>query len=119
MAGIDRDQEDRELKARLEKLSGALGDARQRTENENKAEAASMASGQEAGRAATLAFRMVSELIGGILVGVALGWGLDRLFSTSPFLLIVFSLMGTAAGFWNVVKAASPPAAKGKDAQGG
>ena len=118
----DREAEKREdaaLKARLDKLSGALGEVRGQAQQERARDEKSMASSQETGRMMSLAFRMVSELIGGILVGVGIGWGLDRAFSTSPILLIVFSLLGTAAGFWNVVKAASPPHQTGKDGTGG
>jgi ATP synthase protein I len=108
-------REDRELKARLDKLSGAVNEARQQAKDVETRQENTMASGQENGRMMSLAFRMVSELIGGILAGVGLGWVLDRVFSTSPFLLIFFSLLGTAAGFYNVVKAASPPKGTGKD----
>ena len=115
----DHDREDRELKARLEKLSGRLNETREHVRAEKATEESSMASGQEAGKAMSLAFRMVSELIGGILVGVGIGWALDRVFGTSPILLIIFSLLGTAAGFWNVIRAASPPKRPGKDQPGG
>ena len=124
MTGPEQDheaekREDAALKARLDKLSGALGEVRGEAQQERARDEKSMASSQETGRMMSLAFRMVSELIGGILVGVGIGWGLDRAFSTSPILLIVFSLLGTAAGFWNVVKAASPPHQTGKDGTGG
>ncbi|WP_112311985.1 AtpZ/AtpI family protein [Pseudogemmobacter bohemicus] len=45
-----------------------------------------------------LAWRMVIELATGIVVGTAIGYGLDRLFGTLPFLLVIFSLLGFAAG---------------------
>ena len=59
-----------------------------------------------------LGFRLSSELVAGVLVGAALGWGIDRLLSTSPFGLIVFLLLGFAAGVVNVVRSAV--AASGK-----
>jgi F0F1-type ATP synthase assembly protein I len=37
-------------------------------------------------------------------VGLAIGYFLDRLFNTSPYLLIIFTLYGIAAGFWNLFK---------------
>jgi len=50
--------------------------------------------------------RLSSELIAGVLVGAVLGWGFDRLLSTSPFGFIVFFLLGFAAGVMNVVRSA-------------
>lgn len=51
-------------------------------------------------------FRLSSELIAGVLVGAAIGWGFDRLLSTSPWGLIVFFLLGFVAGVVNVMRAA-------------
>ena len=41
-----------------------------------------------------LGFRLSSELVAGVVVGAAIGWGFDRLLSTSPFGFIVFLLLG-------------------------
>jgi len=57
--------------------------------------------------AMALGFRLSSELVAGVLVGAAIGWGIDRLLSTSPFGLIVFLLLGFAAGVVNVVRSAN------------
>ncbi|MEM6904941.1 MAG: AtpZ/AtpI family protein [Pseudomonadota bacterium] len=48
--------------------------------------------------AAGLAWRMVFELITAMVVGTAMGWGLDSLFGTLPLFLIVFWLLGFGAG---------------------
>jgi len=53
-----------------------------------------------------LGFRLSSELVAGVVVGAAIGWGVDRLLSTSPFGLIVFLLLGFVAGVVNVVRSA-------------
>ena len=53
-----------------------------------------------------MGFRLSSELIAGVLVGALMGWGFDRLLSTSPFGLIVFVLVGFTAGVLNVVRSA-------------
>lgn len=45
-----------------------------------------------------VAYRMVIELATGIVVGVGIGYGLDVLFGTLPTLLVIFSLVGFAAG---------------------
>ena len=46
----------------------------------------------------SIAWRMVVELVVGVLVGGAMGWGLDALFGTLPLFLIVMGLFGFAAG---------------------
>jgi ATP synthase protein I len=65
-------------------------------------------SGDGAARASAMArgFRLSSELIAGVGVGAVLGWGFDRLLSTSPFGFIVFFLLGFAAGVLNVIRSA-------------
>ena len=63
-------------------------------------------SGDSAARASAMArgFQLSSELIAGVVVGAAIGWGFDKLLSTSPFGLIVFLLLGFVAGVVNVVR---------------
>lgn len=39
-----------------------------------------------------------------IVVGFAIGYFLDKLFKTSPYLLIIFTIYGIAAGFVNLIK---------------
>src|ERR1700726_4146219 len=64
--------------------------------------------GDGAARASAMArgFRLSSELIAGVVVGAVIGWGFDRLLSTSPWGLIVFFLLGFAAGVINVMRSA-------------
>jgi ATP synthase protein I len=45
-------------------------------------------------------------LVAGVVVGAVIGWGFDRLLSTSPWGLIVFFLLGFAAGVVNLMRAA-------------
>lgn len=45
-----------------------------------------------------MAWRMVIELVMAIVIGGAMGWGLDTLFGTMPLFLVVFVLFGLAAG---------------------
>jgi ATP synthase protein I len=56
--------------------------------------------------AMALGLRLSSELVVGVLAGAALGWGFDRLLSTSPWGLIVFLLLGFTAGVINVMRTA-------------
>ncbi len=48
--------------------------------------------------------QVLSYLIGGPLGGALIGWVLDRLFGTSPWLLLIMLFLGMAAGFWNIIK---------------
>lgn len=52
------------------------------------------------------ALRLSSEFIAGIAVGAGLGWLIDRMAGTSPWGLIVFLLLGFAAGVLNVLRSA-------------
>ena len=48
--------------------------------------------------------RVLSYLIGGLAGGALIGWVLDRVFGTSPLLLITLLLLGTVGGFWNIIR---------------
>ncbi len=54
-----------------------------------------------------IAVRAVTELVVSVLVGGAIGWALDRWLNTSPVLLLIFFVLGFAAGIRNVVRATS------------
>ena len=45
---------------------------------------------------AQLAWRMVIELVAGMLIGFGIGYGLDTLFGTQPLFLILFIFLGFA-----------------------
>lgn len=53
-----------------------------------------------------VAMRMSVELVVAVLVGGALGLGADRLFGTSPWIMVVGIGFGFAAGVRNAVRAA-------------
>ena len=52
------------------------------------------------------AFKIAAELMVGVVVGGGIGWALDRHLGTAPWLLVLFLLLGFAAGMSNVIKAA-------------
>ena len=52
------------------------------------------------------ALKLSSEFIAGVAVGAGLGWLIDRMAGTSPWGLIVFLLLGFAAGVLNVLRSA-------------
>ena len=45
------------------------------------------------------------ELVAALVVGVAIGWGIDRWLGTRPWGLLVFFFLGAAAGILNVYRA--------------
>jgi ATP synthase protein I len=51
-------------------------------------------------------FRLSTEFVAGVLVGAGIGWLLDKWLGTSPWGMIVFLLLGFAAGVLNVMRAA-------------
>jgi ATP synthase protein I len=53
-----------------------------------------------------LAFRVGVELVAGVIVGGAIGYGLDQWLGTSPLFLIVMFFLGAGGGMMNVWRAA-------------
>ena len=53
--------------------------------------------------------RVGVELVSALAVGLAIGWGLDWLLGTRPWLLALFVLLGGAAGVANVWRLMMPP----------
>ncbi len=89
------------LSARLQRLGTRLNEVSRPSESASGArparvDASAMARG----------FRLSSELVAGVLVGAGIGWLLDRWLGISPWGLIVFLLLGFAAGVLNVMRAA-------------
>ena len=51
-----------------------------------------------------LGMRIGVELVAGVLVGVGIGWALDAWLKTAPWLMVLFLLLGGAAGLMNVLR---------------
>lgn len=108
-----------EDRARLERRSSELGrklDEARQTEGARRGTAAKGGKGEAMGRA----LRLSAELIGGIVVGGAIGWYLDGVLGNQkPYLFILFFLLGAAAGMLNVIRSAlrekTPPLPSVKD----
>ncbi|WP_041559548.1 AtpZ/AtpI family protein [Afipia carboxidovorans] len=94
------------LSARLHRLGDRLSETRK--DRNLRAGQSDGRDGNTTASASAMArgFRLSSELIAGVLVGGAIGWGFDRLLSTSPWGLIVFFLLGFVAGVINVMRTA-------------
>ena len=52
------------------------------------------------------AFKLGTELVAAVAVGTIIGFILDTLFDTKPWLIIIFFFLGAAAGMLNVIRAA-------------
>ena len=53
------------------------------------------------------AFKLGTELVAAVSVGTIIGFILDTLFDTKPWLIIIFFFLGAAAGMLNVIRAAN------------
>ena len=52
------------------------------------------------------AMRLSAEFVGGVIAGGVLGWLIDHFAGSSPFGLIVCTLLGFCAGIMNMMRAA-------------
>lgn len=86
-------------KARLERLEQRLAAKREVEEPKPHME--------EHYSQAQLAWRMVIELVAGLGIGFGIGFGLDSLFGTIPIFLVVFTLLGLAAGIKTMMASAT------------
>lgn len=59
-------------------------------------------------------WRMVIELVVGVIMGFGIGYGLDSLFGTLPIFLVLFILFGFAAGLRVMLQTAAEMDKKGK-----
>ena len=98
----ERPNDEAALSARLQRLGKRLGEfkAGRQSDSEparrSRADASAMARG----------FRLSTELVAGVAVGAAIGWLLDKWLGISPWGMIVFLLLGFAAGILNVMRSA-------------
>lgn len=109
----DRDDDAASLRARLDRLSGEL---KRRAPPPTPPTPRPEPKADGTGSAMSLGLRAGSEFISAVVVGAGIGWALDRALHTNPAFLIVFFLIGVAAGTWNVIRMTSPKgAALGRD----
>ena len=60
--------------------------------------------GEGQGKGYSQGNRVLSQLIGGPVGGAVIGWLLDRLFGTSPILLLVLMALGVVVAFRNIIR---------------
>ena len=56
--------------------------------------------------AAQQGWRMVIELVAGLGIGFGIGYGLDVLFGTPPIFMVLFIMLGLAAGIKTMMRTA-------------
>jgi len=54
------------------------------------------------------------EMVSALVIGVGIGWWLDRWLHTLPLFLSLFVLLGGAAGILNVWRSFAPPDRRGR-----
>ena len=102
----DPDDEAADLRARLNRLAGELKGRAPPPASESKP--APKTGGSAAGSAMSLGLRAGSEFVSAVIIGLGIGWVLDRATGAKPAFLIVFFLIGVVAGIWNVIRLTSP-----------
>lgn len=54
-----------------------------------------------------LAFKLGIDMVAAVVIGVGIGWGLDKWLGTGPWLLLLFLILGMVAGIFNVFRSAT------------
>lgn len=86
---VPADDSREEAIKRLDERAAALGARTQRPTTSHAGE-----------QAVSQAYRIIAELLGGVLVGLAAGFIVDRVFKTTPWGLIGGVLAGFALSIW-------------------
>jgi len=104
-----RPDEEADLSARLQRLGERLD-----RQTGTRRQVESGPSSKSDPSAIARGFRLSIELVGGVAVGAFIGWALDRWLGISPWGMIVFLLLGFAAGVVNVMRAAGVSSGPGQ-----
>ncbi len=91
---------DKQTPPSLDELDAKLNEATTKRKNRN-------AGASERGAGLGFAVKIGVDIVAAIVVGVGIGLLLDHWLGTKPWLLIVFFILGAAAGMLNVFRAVS------------
>ena len=89
---------DDDQKQRMAQLEAKLAEARKAQEPKPRVD--------EHYSLANQAWRMVIELVAGLGIGFGIGYGLDHLFGTLPIFMVLFVMLGLAAGVKTMLRTA-------------
>ena len=92
-------------RARFERRISELGDRLGKVRSQRDAEMSAGADAEMRGRGMAYGMRMAAELVAAVIVGGSIGWGLDWVLGSRPWLFLLFFLLGFAAGVLNVMRA--------------
>src|SRR5262245_22227703 len=81
-----------------------LGDRLNKIKAQRHAEAEADLDAEMRGRGMAYGMRMAAELVAAVVVGSAIGYGLDRWLGSTPWLFLLFFVLGFIAGVFNVVR---------------
>ncbi|HEX6000604.1 MAG TPA: AtpZ/AtpI family protein [Hyphomicrobiaceae bacterium] len=95
-------QERAQFEHRISDLENRLGKAR--SDRRERGEAVDDGAADQRRSGMAYGMRMAADLVAAVLVGSAIGWGLDVVLGSRPWLFLLFFLLGFAAGILNVVR---------------
>jgi ATP synthase protein I len=93
-------QERAQFEHRISELGDRLGKVRSRRASERNAGAEA----DQRSRGMVYGMRMATDLIAAVIVGGAIGWGLDWVLGSRPWLFLLLFLLGFAAGVRNLLR---------------
>jgi ATP synthase protein I len=93
-------EDEAEYRGRISELGSRLDKAKA----ERDAAAQADLDAEMRGRGMAYGMRMAAEMVAAVIVGGAIGYGLDYLLGSKPWLFLLFFVLGFAAGVLNVVR---------------
>ena len=105
---MSTEDDDAALEARRARLADALKAVKPRAPQS----ALPAAPSDNTAAAMSMGLRAGGEFVTAVVLGGAIGWGLDWLLHTKPAFTIVFFLLGVTAGVFGVIRATSPKRGK-------
>lgn len=100
-SGQKRPDDKAVFEARLSELESKLGKVKAQRGIAHNAET----DARVRGRGMAYGMRMATEFVAAIIVGGLIGWVLDRWLGTTPWIFLVFFLLGCVAGVLNLMRA--------------
>src|SRR5262249_58753662 len=82
-----------------------LGDRLDKMKAQRHADAEADLDAEMRGQGMAYGMRMAAELVAAVLVGGAIGYGLDRWLGSTPWLFLLFFVLGFMPGVINLVRA--------------
>ncbi len=91
-------------RTQFEERISELGDRLDRVRSQREAERHGDADAEMRGRGMAYGMRMAADLVASVIVGGVIGWGLDWVLGSRPWLFLLFFLVGFVAGIRNLLR---------------